>query len=96
MNPDIRVTECCDGECRRRVKANGDGPKQKEGVEVHTVVCESEDAFLNKRHFAISWIEMVNAGRSYESEVSFNTVGGVRAERDEDCGDDGLRENVEL
>ncbi len=36
MDPDIGMTKCCDGECCCRVEANCYGPKQKEGVDVHS------------------------------------------------------------
>ena len=79
MDPDVGVTKCCDSECRYRVEANCYGPKQKECVDVHSVVRESENAFLNKGHIAILWIEMVGSGSPYYSEVSLNAVHGINS-----------------
>ena len=79
MDPDIGVTKCCDGECCCRVEANCYGPKQKEGVDVHSVARESENALTHKGHIAISWLEMVGSGGSYHSEVSLNAVHGINS-----------------
>jgi len=77
MYPDIGVTKCCDGECSYRIEANGDGPEQKKGVEIHAVARESENALLYKGHVTVSWIEMVGAGSPYHSEVSLSAVHGI-------------------
>ena len=96
MDPDVRMTKCCDGECGYRVEAHGNSPKQQEGVEVHSIAGESENAFPYQRHVAVSWIEMVGAGSPSHSEVSLHAVHGVESEQSEDHGDDRLRENLEL
>ena len=96
MNPDIGVTERCNGKCGRRVEANSDGPKQKEGENVHSIVCESENTFLHMRHVAVSWFEVIGTGCACHPEVSLDAVRGVASEKCEESRDDGLWKNVEL
>ena len=47
MQPDVGMTERRNDDRSCRVESSGDSPKQEEGVEIHSVVCELKDALLN-------------------------------------------------
>ena len=88
MDPDVGVTKSCDSECCVRVEANGDGPKQKEGKEVHAVTRESKDSFVYEGHVTVSRIEMVGTSGPNHSEVSPDAVHSVDSGQcEESCYD---------
>ena len=70
--------------------------QKKEGVEVHSVARESENAFPHERQFAVSRVEVVGTGSPNHSEVSLDAVDGVDTEEGEDNCCDCLRQNWEF
>ena len=96
MDPDIYMAECHDDERSHRVEADGYGPEQKEGIEVHSITREAEDAFIHERQIAVSLLEMVSSCSSCHSEISPHAVHGINAGDGEHGRDNGLKDRIEV